>query len=252
VAGPFTGDNLPVIEVVTEQLGAVVSGGVRSGSEVPPLVRSAPQPAVDVLTPRQREVAHLIALGYTNIEIAQELVLETGTAANHVAQILTRLGLRNRAQVAAWATAIALPAARHPRAEPLEPKPLHQRARMATVLVVEDDLPLRTVLADVLADDGYEVLQTCDGRAALELAEHALPHVILMDLQLRGGTGTDVLAHLRQSNTTCHIPVIVVSGLPEPVWAAPEVEPTGFISKPFDVPALLELLALITESGKTR
>jgi DNA-binding NarL/FixJ family response regulator len=55
------------------------------------------------LTPRQREIVILIACGRTNRQIAQELVITVGTAANHVAQVLDRLGLDNRAQVAAWA-----------------------------------------------------------------------------------------------------------------------------------------------------
>jgi DNA-binding NarL/FixJ family response regulator len=55
------------------------------------------------LTPRQREVVRLIARGRTNRQIAQELVITVGTAANHVAQVLDRLGLDNRAQLAAWA-----------------------------------------------------------------------------------------------------------------------------------------------------
>ena len=55
------------------------------------------------LTPRQREIARLIALGYTNRQIAARLVLEEGSVANHVAHILERLGTANRAQVAAWA-----------------------------------------------------------------------------------------------------------------------------------------------------
>jgi len=55
------------------------------------------------LTPRQREVAACIAEGLTNEEIADRLVLVNGTVANHVQAILTRLGLRNRTQLAAWA-----------------------------------------------------------------------------------------------------------------------------------------------------
>jgi DNA-binding NarL/FixJ family response regulator len=55
------------------------------------------------LTARQREVAALIARGYTNKQIATELVLEPGTVANHVAAILDRLGFRSRSQIAVWA-----------------------------------------------------------------------------------------------------------------------------------------------------
>jgi DNA-binding CsgD family transcriptional regulator len=56
------------------------------------------------LTPRQLEIAGLVRAGATNARIAQRLVLEEGTVANHVAGILQRLRFRNRAQIAAWAT----------------------------------------------------------------------------------------------------------------------------------------------------
>jgi DNA-binding NarL/FixJ family response regulator len=52
------------------------------------------------LTPRERQVAALLADGRTNQEIAELLVIERGTAANHVAHILRKLGVSNRTQVA--------------------------------------------------------------------------------------------------------------------------------------------------------
>jgi DNA-binding CsgD family transcriptional regulator len=58
---------------------------------------------VSALTPRQREIAGLLAKGLPNADIAQQLVLTTGTVANHVASILQRLELDSRTQVAAWA-----------------------------------------------------------------------------------------------------------------------------------------------------
>ena len=56
------------------------------------------------LTGREREVASLVAWGLTNRQIAQELSLSRNTANNHVARILRKLGLRSRAQIAAWVT----------------------------------------------------------------------------------------------------------------------------------------------------
>jgi DNA-binding NarL/FixJ family response regulator len=66
-----------------------------------PAAASADDGAVG-LSPREREVARLIARGYTNQQIARELVVTRGTAANHVAHILTKLGLANRTQAAAY------------------------------------------------------------------------------------------------------------------------------------------------------
>jgi DNA-binding NarL/FixJ family response regulator len=70
--------------------------------------RAAAEQLLSALTPRQREIAALIARGYSNTDIARELIVEPGTIANHVAQILGRLGFRNRTQVAAWAAELGL------------------------------------------------------------------------------------------------------------------------------------------------
>lgn len=55
------------------------------------------------LTPRQREVADLVSEGLTDRQIAERLVISPRTAESHVEQILTRLALRSRAGIAAWA-----------------------------------------------------------------------------------------------------------------------------------------------------
>jgi PAS domain S-box-containing protein len=55
------------------------------------------------LTPRQVEVATLVAAGLSNSQIAEKLVIAPGTVANHVEHILARLGFRSRGQVAVWA-----------------------------------------------------------------------------------------------------------------------------------------------------
>ena len=55
------------------------------------------------LSPREREVASLVAQGLSNRDIAERLVVSERTAENHVQRVLNRLGLRSRAQVAVWA-----------------------------------------------------------------------------------------------------------------------------------------------------
>jgi non-specific serine/threonine protein kinase len=70
--------------------------------------KKPPTPAVPAdapLTPRELQVARLIAGGRSNKEIAAELVISQRTAENHVEHILTKLGFTSRAQVATWVTA---------------------------------------------------------------------------------------------------------------------------------------------------
>ena len=56
------------------------------------------------LTPRELEIARLVARGRSNKAIAAELVISPATVARHVANIMTKLGFRSRAQIAAWIT----------------------------------------------------------------------------------------------------------------------------------------------------
>jgi DNA-binding NarL/FixJ family response regulator len=70
-----------------------------------PLTKDAqsPEPARGApLSPREKDVAVLIAQGLTNKQIARRLQIAERTAENHVEHILNRLGFQARAQVAAW------------------------------------------------------------------------------------------------------------------------------------------------------
>jgi DNA-binding CsgD family transcriptional regulator/tetratricopeptide (TPR) repeat protein len=68
----------------------------------PPLPREVARQAFGGLTPREREVAALIAQGKTSREIADLLVVSERTAEGHVNNILGKLGFTSRAQIAAW------------------------------------------------------------------------------------------------------------------------------------------------------
>jgi CheY-like chemotaxis protein len=81
-----------------------------------------------------------------------------------------------------------------------------------TVLLVEDDSWLRYIMAELLADDGYQVLEAATGTQALALVEQEAPDVVVLDLNLPEMSGLDVLHALRNSERTFELPVIVVSG----------------------------------------
>ena len=78
-----------------------------------------------------------------------------------------------------------------------------------TVLVVEDDPWIRSLMADLLAGEGYAVVQASDGKAGLEMAESNEPDVILLDLAMPEKSGLDVLHELKSSKPTRDIPVMV-------------------------------------------
>ena len=65
---------------------------------------TAPEPGTAPLTPREMQVARLLAGGRTNKQIAAQLVISQRTAEGHVERILTKLSFTSRAEVAAWVT----------------------------------------------------------------------------------------------------------------------------------------------------
>jgi non-specific serine/threonine protein kinase len=84
----------------------VLAYALQQPREKPPAKPSAPAVSEGApLTPRELQVARLIAEGRSNKEIAAELVISQRTAENHVEHILTKLGFTSRAQVAAWVAA---------------------------------------------------------------------------------------------------------------------------------------------------
>jgi predicted ATPase/DNA-binding CsgD family transcriptional regulator len=80
-----------------------VPGGQSPPRGGDPAVRGSRQPDGG-LTPRERQIAALIAKGRSNKAIGQELAISPATAARHVANMLLKLGFNSRAQVAAWAS----------------------------------------------------------------------------------------------------------------------------------------------------
>ena len=79
------------------------------------------------------------------------------------------------------------------------------------ILVVEDDEKSRRLLVDVLGYHGFEVAAFARGELALEAARLHPPDAALLDIQLPGISGFDVLAALRAARTGPRLPVVAVT-----------------------------------------
>jgi two-component system cell cycle response regulator len=80
------------------------------------------------------------------------------------------------------------------------------------VLVAEDSGLLRRILGDALRERGYDVLEASDGTSALDSARTLLPDVLLLDREMPGLDGLQVLAAVRADPATAEMPVVFVTG----------------------------------------
>ena len=115
-----------------------------------------------------------------------------------------------------------------------------------TVLLVEDDSWLRYIMAELLADDGYEVREAATGTQALALVDEETPDVVVLDLNLPELSGLDVLHELRSRKQLLNLPVIVMSGALDgdtrQRLSRPSERADDVLEKPVDVGRLFECL----------
>jgi len=87
---------------------------------------------------------------------------------------------------------------------------------MPKILIADDSRFQREVLASFLKPKGFEAVFAVDALQAWMTALRSNPQLILLDINMPGGTGMEVLKRLRMSTKTRHIPVVVVSGEESP------------------------------------
>lgn len=122
---------------------------------------------------------------------------------------------------------------------------------MTRILVVDDELAIRTLIADVLSESGYEVSLACNGSDAMTAISLARPDVVLLDLVMPGMDGWAFLRNWRESVALRGMPIAVLSALTLDDSGLPTVGgPVRFIAKPFDIGSLLRIVAeLATHSA---
>ena len=84
---------------------------------------------------------------------------------------------------------------------------------MATILVVDDDRVISTLVVSVLKDKGYKAITAFDAVQALMQARRTPPvDAIVLDVNMPGGSGEETLRKLKTNSRTSDIPVIILSG----------------------------------------
>jgi CheY-like chemotaxis protein len=117
---------------------------------------------------------------------------------------------------------------------------------MPKVLVADDDRVISHLVTSLLRQEGHQVVPAFDGMQSMMFAMRPpQPDLIILDIQMPGGSGLDTLKKLKASSKTMLIPVIILSGTASPeIWS--EVEALGAVAtlrKPVDRDALLDAVS---------
>ena len=125
---------------------------------------------------------------------------------------------------------------------------------MAKILVADDSRFQLALLGSALEEKGFQVVAAQDALQAGMLALRTAPDAIVLDINMPGGTGLEVLRRLKTSTKTRNIPVLVVSGNDDPDirQAAMDLGVVDFLSKPVDTDQLGKELSALLPATKSK
>jgi CheY-like chemotaxis protein len=150
----------------------------------------------------------------------------------------------------ATATGVCLAAARPRGADPVSPN-----LSPCKVLYVDENPANMELVDQILADrPKVQLLKAQDGLEGIALARAHLPQVILLDINLPGLSGVEVLKILRQDPATRHIPVLALSANAMPLDIVKGLSAGFFcyLTKPFKVEEFLKVLDLALAFAQTK
>jgi DNA-binding response OmpR family regulator len=115
----------------------------------------------------------------------------------------------------------------------------------ASILVVDDDPEIVTMLSTRLTKRGYKVSTASDGHRALELAKREKPDLVLLDVMMPGKSGWEVARALKQDPVTATIKIVMVTAIGEQVneITSPLYGADAHIDKPFEFDRLEKVIA---------
>ena len=122
------------------------------------------------------------------------------------------------------------------------------------VLIADDDKVMSHLLATRLKTLGWRVDLAVDSMQTLMFAMRTPPDVIVLDIQMPGGTGLDTLKKLQTSVKTSQIPVVVLSGTVDPSaeQSVLDLGAVQFVRKPIEAEALHEIIIAAAGGGPPR
>ena len=121
-----------------------------------------------------------------------------------------------------------------------------------SVLVVDDDADIRSVMCELLTDEGYEVQGASNGEEALATLASWRPSVILLDLMMPIMDGWTFLDNRQANRKIRCIPVIVMSASHTLSRGDERLAVSDVVAKPFEIDTMLTKVAALAQGSDPR
>lgn len=112
-----------------------------------------------------------------------------------------------------------------------------------TILIMDDDLALQTVLEIALREAGYQIFLANDGEEGIRLLQTIKPSLVICDIMMPQMDGVETFQRIKEQLQDHGIPIFIITALSRKPWFADlEAEGAVIIQKPFDIEQLLRLV----------
>lgn len=111
------------------------------------------------------------------------------------------------------------------------------------VLVIDDQPGIRRLLVEVLAEEGYNVITAANGYEGVQQVKDADPDLILMDMKMPGMDGIETLRELKRIGQADKVIMMTAYGELELVNQAQQLGAYTYITKPFDIIKLCQMVS---------
>jgi CheY-like chemotaxis protein len=128
---------------------------------------------------------------------------------------------------------------------------LKSNGKMSTILVVDDDDSIRSLLEQELSEAGYLIEQATNGKQALECIRKNRPDLIILDVMMPEMNGFDVAAILKNDPQTMDIPIIILSIVQDKARGF-RIGVDRYLTKPIDTAQLFTEVGNLLEQGKSK
>ncbi|MFH1672795.1 MAG: response regulator [Pseudomonadota bacterium] len=120
------------------------------------------------------------------------------------------------------------------------------------ILVVDDESGVRRIISKVLLRNGYQPIESADGREALEVFRNENPAIVITDIRMPDMDGLELLTRIKEKSPETCIAIMTGYGSEEVAIKALRNGASNYFKKPIDLPELIYAIGVLSDSIRSR